>query len=136
MSNAASHRATACSVRQASGTSARQLQRDLKLLARFICVYCRQRHPGVAKTATRLKGCDLRAIHGSSLHLCRSCQKLLAHAFVKRTLCPLDPKPACRKCPTHCYAPKYRTLIRDVMKFSGRRLVLRGRLDYLFHLLA
>ena len=69
-----------------------------------------------------------------SRQLCPACRKLLAHAFVQRSHCPLDPKPACKKCPTHCYAPKYRAQIREVMKYSGRRLGLRGRLDYLFGL--
>lgn len=115
---------------------ARQLRRDLKLLARFIEFACRRRHSGVEKAAVRLKGYDLHALHGSPLLLCGPCQKLLAHAFVKRTLCPLDPKPSCKKCPTHCYAPRYRAQIREVMKLSGRRFVLRGRLDCLFRLFA
>ena len=75
------------------------------------------------------------AIHGKPLHLCAACTKLLSHSFVKRRSCPLDPKPACKRCPTHCYAPFYRAQIREVMKVSGRKFVLRGRLDYLLHLL-
>ena len=110
------------------------LRRDLKVLARFITIYCHSSHPDQPKSAVNLKTHDAAAIHGRSLDLCSSCQKLLAHAFVKRSRCPLDPKPACKKCPTHCYTPKYRAQIREVMKFSGRKLVLRGRLDYLFHL--
>jgi len=41
----------------------------------------------------------------------------------------------CKHCPEHCYAPRYRAQIREVMRYSGPRLVLRGRLDYLWHLL-
>jgi hypothetical protein len=108
---------------------------DLRTLARFIDVYCRHRHNGAAKEPVRLKTHAVDAIHGRPLVLCTPCRKLLAHAFVKRTHCPLDPKPACKKCPTHCYAPKYRQQIREVMKYSGRRLVLSGHLDYLYHLL-
>ena len=58
------------------------------------------------------------------------------HAFVKRQTCPMSPKPSCKKCPQNCYASAYRARIREVMKVSGRRLVLRGRLDYLLHLYA
>jgi hypothetical protein len=33
------------------------------------------------------------------------------------------------------YHPQYWQRIREVMKYSGRKLVLSGRLDYLYHLL-
>jgi len=114
----------------------RKLRRDLKVLAKFIALCCRHRHRDVEKPAVELKTHDVRAIYGRPLVLCEACRKLLAHAFVKRTHCPLEPKPACKKCPTHCYAAKYRQQIREVMKYSGRRLVLSGRLDYLFQLIA
>jgi hypothetical protein len=47
----------------------------------------------------------------------------------------MDPKPACKHCPQHCYAPRYRDEIREVMRYSGRKLVMSGRVDYLVHLL-
>ena len=111
------------------------LNHDLRTLARFIQVYCRHRHAVPDKRIVRLKTHDLKAITGTRLALCRECEKLLAHALVKRTYCPMDPKPACKHCPNHCYHPKYRAEIREVMKFSGKQLLLTGRLDYFFHLL-
>ena len=78
---------------------------------------------------------DLDDIAASPLKLCRACQKLLAHAFVKRTVCELDPKPSCKKCAEHCYAPRYRDQIRTVMRYSGKRLLFQGRLSYVWHLL-
>ena len=113
----------------------RYLRRDLKTLARFIAVYCTHKHPDADKTPVQLKTHDVASIHGEPLPLCRDCTRLLAHSFVKRTNCPLDPKPACKHCPDHCYLPTYRQRIREVMKFSGRQLVLSGRLDYLYKLL-
>jgi hypothetical protein len=53
----------------------------------------------------------------------------------KRRRCPLDPKPSCKNCHIHCYSKEYRAQIREIMAFSGRRLILRGRLDYLWHYL-
>ena len=44
-------------------------------------------------------------------------------------------KPACRNCPQHCYHPHWRKRIKEVMRFSGAKLLLTGRLDYLFHIL-
>ncbi len=116
------------------GRGSRKLRRDLRILAKFIAVFCRHQHRRAAKSELSLKTHNLVAIHGKPLDLCQECGKLLTHAFVKRTHCPLEPKPDCRKCPTHCYAPNYREQIREVMKYSGRRLVLCGRLHYLFHL--
>jgi len=112
----------------------RRCHRDLRVLAKLIALYCDSKHGGRAKAPVTLKTHDVEAVYGKPLELCPACRKLLAHAFVQRSHCPLDPKPACKKCPTHCYAPKYRAQIREVMKYSGRRLGLRGRLDYLFGL--
>ncbi len=111
------------------------LQRDLKTLALFIKVYCKCRHKDAEKSPVALKTHDITAIAGRPIELCPECYKLLAHAFTKRTHCPMDPKPACKHCPSHCYHPDYRAKIREVMKYSGKRMVLTGRLDYLFHLL-
>ncbi len=113
----------------------RQLARDLKTLALFIRLYCDQKHADATKSKIELKSHDLEAIAGHSIELCPECAKLLMHSFVKRTQCPMDPKPACKHCPRHCYHPDYRARIREVMKYSGMKMVLGGRLDYLFHLL-
>ena len=112
----------------------RRLERDLRLLARFVEVFCNGHTDRRERRPVRLKFYDVEAIHRKPLMLCASCEKLLAHAIVKRTHCPLSPKPACKKCPQHCYAPKYRDQMRSVMRYAGRRLVLSGRLDYLYHL--
>jgi len=113
----------------------RRLARDLRLLARFVGAFCRSWHAGVAHTPFALKGHDVEQLCGRPVPLCDACRKLLAHAWVMRTRCPLDPKPACKKCPVHCYAPTYREQMRAVMRYAGRRLILTGRLDYLLHLL-
>jgi len=110
-------------------------RKDLKTLALFISIYCRHRHADQEKLPFDLKGFDPAAIAGATPVLCSECRKLLAHAFIKRSHCPMHPKPACKHCPSHCYHPTYREQIREVMRFSGKKMVLGGRLDYLFHLL-
>ncbi len=112
-----------------------EVRKDLKTLALFIRIYCKKKHPDAPKAEVQLKTHDVQDIAGAPMELCPECTKLLAHAFVKRSRCPMDPKPACKHCPNHCYHPDYRARIREVMKFSGKHLVLTGRLDYLFHLL-
>lgn len=89
--------------------------KDIKVIAGFVGVYCRGKH------GTRKR------------ELCRECAELLAYAEQKRRKCPLDPKPACKHCPIHCYAKEQRNRIREVMAYSGKRLLLRGRLDLLWH---
>jgi Nitrous oxide-stimulated promoter len=116
-------------------TCDKDLRKDLKTLAMFIHIYCRYKHRDAPKTTATLKTHDVTAIAGREIHVCPDCARLLAHAFTKRTHCPMDPKPACKHCPNHCYHPAYRAQIRQVMHFSGKKLLLSGRLDYLFHLL-
>ncbi|GJM26651.1 MAG: hypothetical protein DHS20C16_30660 [Phycisphaerae bacterium] len=111
------------------------LNRDLRLLADFINIYCGHKHSDVTKVPVDIKTHDVAAIVGKDIQLCDGCTKLLTHAFVKRSTCPFDPKPACKHCTEHCYHPTYREQIKEVMKYSGRRLVMTGRLDYLFKLL-
>ncbi len=115
--------------------STKDLNRDLKTLALFIRIYCKHKHKDLPKEPMAMKTHDVTAIAGRQLHLCADCRKLLAHAFTKRSHCPMDPKPACKHCPNHCYHPTYRQQIRQVMAFSGKKMVFSGRLDYLFHLL-
>lgn len=93
----------------------KKLEKDIEVLASFIGCYCRGKHGGP-------KG-----------GLCAGCAELLGYAQAKRRKCPLDPKPACKECPIHCYGKGQRAQIREVMSYSGRRLLLRGRLDLLWH---
>lgn len=107
--------------------------KDLKILATFIDIYCQAHHVGQEEVSLRTH--DVAAIMGRPVRLCTECRRLMTHAWVKRTHCPLDPKPACKHCPVHCYHPDYRRRIQEVMRFAGRRMVFSGRLDYLFKLL-
>lgn len=114
----------------------RAIERDQRTLLKFVEVYCADRHPEAPRRPVDLRAIDVdRLARGRPVLLCNDCCKLLAHALVKRQVCPMQPKPACKHCPNHCYHPAYRAQIREAMKHSGRKLVLHGRLDYLFHLL-
>ena len=112
-----------------------KLRRDLKTLATFIEIYCEHHHKDSPRQTATLRTHDIRQLTGHDISLCPQCTQLLTHAFVKRSHCPLSPKPACKHCPAHCYHPRFRVAIQNVMRFSGRNLILRGRLDYLIHLL-
>jgi hypothetical protein len=105
---------------------------DLKILARFIQLFCHARHD-LKVTGEESMPEFLRSRHTDKNRLCPDCASLLAHGVKKRSLCPLDPKPSCKSCHIHCYTPEYRQRIREIMAYFGKRMILRGRLDYLFH---
>ena len=110
--------------------------RDIRVLVNFISIFCRENHRTAMKEAFPIRNERLRPIlGGNDLLLCQDCSKLLNHGIAKLLLCPYDPKPMCKKCETHCYAPDYREAIREVMRFSGLYLVKRGRLDLMIHYL-
>jgi hypothetical protein len=111
------------------------IRRDLRTVAAFIQIYCDARHADRDRSPATVLRQPARHIVGRDVTLCRACEKLLAHATVKRQHCPFDPKPLCKACPAHCYAPRYRRQIRAVMRYAGMRLLLSGRVDYLWHLL-
>jgi hypothetical protein len=111
------------------------VRKDVRTLARFVSVYCDGLHAAATRAPLALPQVDVARLAGRPMVLCTDCRSLLAHAVVKRALCPFDPKPMCKHCPKHCYAPRYREQIRKVMGYAGKRMLLTGRLDYLLHLL-
>jgi len=60
---------------------------------------------------------------------------LLAYALERLERSMQNPKPACKHCEIHCYKPAHREKIREVMRYSGKRLILYGRFDLLRHYL-
>ena len=106
--------------------------KDLRVLLQFTAVYCRVKHVQDKSTVTT----DQAELHGLPFcryPVCRDCCDFLLYAFQRRLRCPLEEKPLCKHCPVHCYKPEYRQKVREIMRFSGRHLILRGRLDMLWH---
>ena len=106
------------------------VDKDNRILAEFIRVFCNRRHGTQPKFIWNEVDLGIK-----SPQLCDDCSKLLSYSVARRELCPLGPKPSCKNCEIHCYAPEYRQKIREVMKYSGKYLILHGRLDLLFHYL-
>ncbi|PLX66071.1 MAG: nitrous oxide-stimulated promoter family protein [Denitrovibrio sp.] len=97
----------------------KRIKKDEKVLQAFIKIYCEQKHQktgGVPKSNA----------------LCPACYDLLSYALKRNELCPLDPKPRCKKCHVHCYKPEMRERIKEVMKFSGQYYLRRGRVDWVY----
>jgi hypothetical protein len=45
-----------------------------------------------------------------------------------------DAKPACKNCPIHCYAPQQRQRIREIMRWSGPRMIIYSPKALMRHL--
>ncbi|MEJ2470310.1 MAG: nitrous oxide-stimulated promoter family protein [Desulfuromonadales bacterium] len=106
--------------------------KDLKVLLQFTAVYCQAKHAGKRVVITTPE----HAFHKLPLDgfpVCDTCREFLLYAFERRLRCPLDEKPLCKHCPVHCYKPGHREKVREIMRFSGRHLIRRGRIDLLWH---
>ena len=102
--------------------------KDIKLLGKFVEVYCTGKHKGVEHSPFVLpEGLGERA-------LCPECASFLTYAITRRVKCPLEAeKPTCKHCRTHCYSKQQLAKVKEIMAYSGRTLMLRGRLDYIWH---
>jgi len=110
--------------------------KDIRVMRDFIAIFCRENHQMEKRDIFPVEDARLRQSLGDEeLVLCQDCSRLLNHGIAKLLLCPYDPKPMCKKCATHCYAPGYREKMRQVMRFSGKYMIRHGRLDLLFHYL-
>jgi hypothetical protein len=110
----------------------RRERKDLEVLALFTSVYCRAHQHG-SRSPLQATDPGLQALSLHKAPVCPACAEFLAYAFERRLRCPLEEKPACKHCPMHCYKPDYRDKVRDIMRFSGKHLLRRGRLDLLWH---
>lgn len=111
----------------------RREKADIKILARFVAVYCKEKHEEAKRPL--LIGAEGLGKLVNGTELCGECERLLRYGIAMRRRCPRDPKPACKKCPSPCYRPGYRQSMRAVMRFSGMHLLKRGRIDFLLHYL-
>jgi hypothetical protein len=110
----------------------KKLKKDISILSLFTEIYCRNFHENMDKRPVKARGILKDFSEEISKSLCEDCERLLLHSVTKRVLCPYEPKPACKKCPTPCYFDGFREKMRDVMRFSGAYLIKKGRLDYIF----
>lgn len=109
----------------------KKLKKDISILSLFTEIYCRNFHQGKEKNLVKGNGILKDFSKEISKFLCKDCEKLLLHSVTKRVICPYEPKPACKKCPTPCYSDGFRERMREVMRFSGAYLIKKGRLDYI-----
>ena len=85
---------------------AKKREREKKVVFQMISLYCKKKHrPGTG--------------------LCPSCAELANYAQSRAENCPMmETKTFCSNCKVHCYRPEMRRKIREVMRFSGPRMLL------------
>ena len=106
--------------------------KDLKVLLQFTAVYCRVKHDD-EKSVVATDERELQRLPLQTYPVCKECCDFLLYAFERRLRCPLEDKPVCKHCPVHCCKVEYRQKVREIMRFSGQYLIMRGRLDLLWH---
>lgn len=80
-------------------------EREKKVVSRMIALYCTKNH-------------------GTKGGLCPDCAALDAYARQRSDKCPfMETKTFCSNCKVHCYKPEMRERIRQVMRFSGPRML-------------
>ena len=80
-------------------------EKEKELVSQMIDLYCRKKH-------------------GNKHGLCVECTELDIYARQRSDKCPfMETKTFCSNCKVHCYKPVMREKIREVMRFSGPRMI-------------
>lgn len=88
-----------------SGDIKDKREREKAVVELMIVLYCKKQHKCREK-------------------LCADCNALLEYARMRSDRCPfMETKTFCSNCKIHCYKPEMREKIRQVMKFSGPRMI-------------
>lgn len=88
------------------------------------------------KTVSAMAAIYCHAQHGTRQGLCQECKTLLDYAETRLDRCPYgQEKPTCNQCPIHCYKPEQKEQMRQVMRFSGPRMLLPHPILAIRHLL-
>ena len=84
----------------------------------MIRLYCRKKH-GTKKG-----------------ELCADCFAVDQYAQQRLDKCPFgDEKSSCEDCTIHCYKSDMREKMREIMRFSGPRMILYHPIDAVIHIL-
>ncbi|WP_038211327.1 nitrous oxide-stimulated promoter family protein [Vibrio orientalis] len=88
------------------------------------------------KTVSAMVAIYCHAHHATKQGLCQECKTLLDYAETRLDRCPYgQQKPTCNQCPIHCYKPEQKEQMRQVMRFSGPRMLLPHPILAIRHLL-
>ncbi|WP_455542514.1 nitrous oxide-stimulated promoter family protein [Intestinibacter sp.] len=93
-----------------------RIEKEKHIIGIMIDIYCKKKHK-----------------HKDGL--CEECQELLSYSRQRLDKCRFgEEKSYCQKCPIHCYKKSMKVKIKDVMKFSGPRLLLYRPVEFFKHM--
>lgn len=96
-------------------------QKEQKMVGKMMVLYCKSKH---GRKAFKERG------------LCPQCRELLDYAEWKIRKCPfMEEKTFCSNCRVHCYKKEMRERIRQVMVFSGPRMLLYAPKAAIWHVI-
>ena len=91
-------------------------EREKETVSLMIRLYCRKKHGGK--------------------ELCPACAELDAYARLRSDKCPfMETKTFCSNCKVHCYKKDMREKIREVMRFSGPRMIFHHPIMAIRHVI-
>lgn len=91
-------------------------QREKEAVSLMISLYCRKNH--------------------GRKELCPECAALRSYAMLRSDKCPfMETKTFCSNCKVHCYKADMREKIREVMRFSGPRMIFHHPILALRHVI-
>lgn len=92
-------------------------EQEKAMVTHMIALYCRKKHGGK-------KG------------LCSECAALDTYARQRSDKCPfMETKTFCSNCKVHCYRADMRERIREVMRFSGPRMIFHHPIAAISHVI-
>ncbi|MEH6465464.1 MAG: nitrous oxide-stimulated promoter family protein [Shewanella psychromarinicola] len=93
---------------------------EFRTIQAMVEIYCKAHHP-------------LKPSQG----VCQQCSEFLSYANTRLDRCPYgQDKPTCNKCPVHCYKPHMKQRAREIMMFSGPKMLLPHPILAIKHLIA
>lgn len=93
-----------------------RIEDEKKTIKLMIEIYCNKKH-------RNKKG-----------QLCEECAELLEYAQKRLDFCKFgEEKSTCSRCPIHCYKKDMRIRVKEVMKFSGIRLLIYNPIKLIKH---
>ena len=95
-----------------------RLKRDVKTLMVMAEMYCH----------------DHKHIKPEKEALCPKCSDLIEYAITRTYSCPRQHKTTCDTCTIRCYKPNKQRAIREIMAYSGPRMIFRHPLMAIRHL--
>lgn len=99
---------------------ARKRAEEAAMVSEMIALWCRAHHAGVMHEPRPV----IVRVSGRDVALCPECSELCSYALSRISHCPhMGTETFCSVCPTHCYKPSMREKIREVMRWSGPRML-------------